>query len=197
MDKVLRPLLRAASTACSIAAPKATASGVGGILGRKSGALLVYGGCCWPRPISASSLVPPGFVPIQDKQYLVSFAQLPDGATLDRTEAVIRQMSDIALKEPGVEGAVAFPGLSINGFINSPSAGIVFVTLKPFDERRSADLSGMAIAQKLQAKFAGINRRLSSPSSRRRRCRAWAPSAASSCRSKTAPIRAMRRSTRR
>ena len=67
--------------------------------------------------------VPPGFVPLQDKQYLVSFAQLPEGATLDRTEKVIREMSDIALKEPGVESAVAFPGLSINGFINSPSAG--------------------------------------------------------------------------
>ena len=74
-------------------------------------------------------------MPTQDKQYLVSFAQLPDGATLDRTESVIREMSDIAMKEPGVDGAVAFPGLSINGFINSPSAGIVFVTLKPFDER--------------------------------------------------------------
>ena len=71
----------------------------------------------------------------QDKQYLVGFAQLPDGATLDRTEDVIRRMSDIALKQPGVESAVAFPGLSINGFTNSSNAGIVFVTLKPFDER--------------------------------------------------------------
>src|SRR5713101_2111738 len=100
--------------------------------------------------------VPPGFVPVQDKQYLVSFAQLPDGATLDRTEKVIREMSDIARQEPGVESAVAFPGLSINGFINSASAGIVFVTLKPFEERSSKDLSGFAISQKLQAKFAGI-----------------------------------------
>ncbi len=100
--------------------------------------------------------VPPGFVPVQDKQYLVSFAQLPDGATLDRTETVIRAMSDIALKEPGVESAVAFPGLSINGFINSASAGIVFVTLKPFDERKTADLSGFAISQKLQRKYAGL-----------------------------------------
>jgi multidrug efflux pump len=95
-------------------------------------------------------------VPAQDKQYLVSFAQLPDGATLDRTDRVIRDMSAIALKEPGVESAVAFPGLSINGFINSPSAGIVFVTLKPFEERRSAELSGFAIAQSLQKKYLGV-----------------------------------------
>src|SRR5262249_56986645 len=98
--------------------------------------------------------VPGGFVPGQDKQYLVGFAQLPDGATLDRTEEVIRQMSDIALKQPGVESAVAFPGLSISGFTNSSSAGIVFVTLKPFDERKSAALSRPAIAQQLNGKFA-------------------------------------------
>ena len=100
--------------------------------------------------------VPGGFVPTQDKQYLVGFAQLPDGATLDRTEDVIRRMSDIALKEPGVESAVAFPGLSINGFTNSANAGIVFVTLKPFEERKSRDMSGIALAGKLNQKFAGI-----------------------------------------
>jgi multidrug efflux pump len=130
--------------------------GVRGILNRKSRAVLVYGVLLVATVIGFRA-VPPGFVPLQDKMYLVSFAQLPQGATLDRTEAVIRKMSDIAAKEPGVDHAVAFPGLSINGFINSPSAGIVFVTLKPFDQRRSADLSGNAIAQRLQAKFAGVN----------------------------------------
>jgi multidrug efflux pump len=105
----------------------------------------------------AFQAVPPGFVPVQDKQYLVSFAQLPDGATLDRTEAVIRTMSDIALKEPGVDSAVAFPGLSINGFINSASAGIVFVTLKPFEERTTPNLSGFAIAHDLQMKYGAVN----------------------------------------
>ncbi|MCR6735010.1 MAG: efflux RND transporter permease subunit [Afipia sp.] len=100
--------------------------------------------------------VPGGFVPGQDKQYLVGFAQLPDGSTLDRTEEVIRRMSDIALKQPGVESSVAFPGLSINGFTNSSNAGIVFVTLKPFDERKDKSLSGGAIAMALNGKFAGI-----------------------------------------
>ena len=129
--------------------------GVGGILARKSRAVFVYA-LLLGLTYVGFQLVPPGFVPTQDKQYLVSFAQLPQGATLDRTEAVIRQMSATALKEPGVESAVAFPGLSINGFINSPSAGIVFVTLKPFSERTSSGLSGMAIAQKLQGKFGAI-----------------------------------------
>ena len=100
--------------------------------------------------------VPGGFVPGQDKQYLVGFAQLPDAATLDRTEDVIRRMSDIALKQPGVESAVAFPGLSINGFTNSSNAGIVFVTLKPFAERTTPDLGGTAIALQLNKKFGAI-----------------------------------------
>jgi multidrug efflux pump len=102
------------------------------------------------------SSVPPGFVPVQDKEYLVGFAQLPEGATLDRTEDVMRQMSDIAMKEPGVEHAIAFPGLSINGFISSSSAGIVFVSLKPFEDRPDANLSAGAIAQSMQMKFMGI-----------------------------------------
>jgi multidrug efflux pump len=129
--------------------------GVGTILTHRFGALLVYGGLL-AATVLLFRVVPPGFVPIQDKQYLVSFAQLPQGATLDRTEKVIRQMSEIALKDPAVDGAVAFPGLSINGFINSPSAGIVFETLKPFDQRGPKD-SGMVVAQRLQARFAGIN----------------------------------------
>ncbi|HVI88616.1 MAG TPA: efflux RND transporter permease subunit [Dongiaceae bacterium] len=102
------------------------------------------------------SRTPTGFVPQQDKQYLVAFAQLPDAATLDRSEAVIRQMSDIALKNPNVESTVAFPGLSINGFTNSPNSGIVFVTLKSFDQRTRADQSAGAVAADLQGKFFGV-----------------------------------------
>ncbi|SIO63861.1 multidrug efflux pump [Bradyrhizobium erythrophlei] len=100
--------------------------------------------------------VPSGFVPGQDKQYLVGFSRLPDGATLDRTEEVIRKMSDVALTQPGVQSSVAFPGLSISGFTNSSNAGIVFSTLKPFDERKDPALSGNAIAADLNKKYAGI-----------------------------------------
>jgi multidrug efflux pump len=100
--------------------------------------------------------VPSGFVPGQDKQYLIGFAQLPDGATLDRTEEVIRRMTDITLKEPGVESAVAFPGLSIAGFSNSSNAGIVFSVLKPFEERTDPSLSAGAIAMSLNKKYAAI-----------------------------------------
>jgi multidrug efflux pump len=100
--------------------------------------------------------VPGGFVPGQDKQYLIGFAQLPDGATLDRTEDVVRRMGEIVLKHPGVEHAVSFPGLSINGFTNSSNSGIVFAALKSFDERKSPQLSGGAIAGQLNQQFGAI-----------------------------------------
>jgi len=95
-------------------------------------------------------------VPSQDKQYLIGFAQLPDAASLDRTEDVIKRMSDIAMQQPGVEHAIAFPGLSINGFTNSSNAGVVFVALSPFEERTTPELSGGAIAMALNQKFGAV-----------------------------------------
>ncbi|WP_454688285.1 efflux RND transporter permease subunit [Achromobacter aloeverae] len=129
--------------------------GVSGVIKRKSAGLLVYA-LLLGATVGISYLVPGGFVPAQDKQYLVGFAQLPNGAALDRTEDVIRRMGDIALKEPGVDHAVAFPGLSINGFTNSSSAGIVFVTLKSFEERNREGLSADKIAASLNQKFGGL-----------------------------------------
>jgi len=99
---------------------------------------------------------PTGYVPGQDKQYLVAFAQLPDAASLERTDAVIKEMSRIALEQPGVANSVAFPGLSINGFTNSPNSGIVFTPLTDFSERSDPSLSASAIAAALNEKFAGI-----------------------------------------
>jgi len=129
--------------------------GVSGVISRKAMVMGVYA-VLLALTVGISTIVPGGFVPAQDKQYLVAFAQLPNGASLDRTEDVIRRMSDIALKQPGVESAIAFPGLSINGFTNSSSAGIVFVSLKDFHERKSKDVSADAIANALNQKFSAI-----------------------------------------
>jgi multidrug efflux pump len=109
-------------------------SAVGKVLNRKALAFVVYLVLIGATYVGFQA-VPAGFVPGQDKQYLVGFAQLPDGASLDRTEQVIRRMSDIAMETPGVKDAVAFPGLSINGFTNAPNAGIVFFTLDEFEKR--------------------------------------------------------------
>ena len=125
------------------------------VLRGSSIAMLIYGGLLVLGYLGFSS-TPTGFVPQQDKQYLVAFAQLPDAATLDRTEAVIKRMSEIAGKHPGVENTVAFPGLSINGFTNSPNSGIVFVALKDFDQRKDESLSAGAIAAELNGQFGEI-----------------------------------------
>ncbi|KFX68899.1 transporter [Pseudomonas taeanensis MS-3] len=118
-------------------------------------ALVVYAGLMGLTYLGFAS-TPTGFVPPQDKQYLVAFAQLPDAASLDRTEEVIKRMSAIAAQHPGVENTVAFPGLSINGFTNSPNSGIVFTPLKPFDQRTDPSLSAGAIAAELNQQFGAI-----------------------------------------
>jgi multidrug efflux pump len=101
-------------------------------------------------------VVPAGFVPLQDKGYLIDIAQLPDASTLDRTDAVMRRMGDIAAKTPGVLAAVQFPGLSVNDFTASPSAGIQFSRLKDFEERETPALSGLGIAGELNKRMGAI-----------------------------------------
>jgi gold/copper resistance efflux pump len=102
------------------------------------------------------SRIPAGFVPPQDKYYLVGIAQLPSGASLDRTESTVREMSRIALEQPGVENVVAFPGLSINGFVRIPNAAVVFAILDPFEARTTPELSANAITMAINQKFARI-----------------------------------------
>ena len=117
--------------------------------------LIVYGGLIGLTWLGFNH-IPNGFVPPQDKYYLVGVVQLPTGASLDRTEAVVKQVSDTALKTPGVESVVAFPGLSVNGGANIPNAALMFVMLDPFDQRKTPDLSANAIAGRLMGQFSQI-----------------------------------------
>ncbi|MCX8997049.1 efflux RND transporter permease subunit [Rhizobiaceae bacterium BDR2-2] len=129
--------------------------GVGRLVSRKSvvmGVYLVLIGATY----AAFNAVPGGFVPAQDKQYLIGFAQLPDGATLDRTEDVIKRMSEITLTQPGVKHALAFPGLNINGFTIGSNAGVIFAVLDDFEDRKTPDLSSGAIAMQLNQRYAEI-----------------------------------------
>jgi multidrug efflux pump len=118
-------------------------------------ALAIYAGLIVLTAFSFR-LVPDGFIPAQDKQYLVAVAQLPPAASLDRTEAVTRRIADIALKQPGVSHAVEFAGMSVNGFTQSSSAALIFFPLDDFPRRSSRALSGPAIAAALNAKMASI-----------------------------------------
>ena len=125
------------------------------VLQRKSITLVVYAALIG-LTVLLFVRTPPGFVPQQDKQYLIGIAQLPDGASLDRTAEVIDRISTIGRAVPGVKDSVAFPGLSINGFANLPNAGIVFFSLTDFDERTTRDLSADAIAATINQKMGGI-----------------------------------------
>ncbi|HEY6132995.1 MAG TPA: multidrug efflux RND transporter permease subunit [Rubrivivax sp.] len=117
---------------------------VTGMVQRKSISLIVYAVLLGATALLFAR-IPGGFVPAPDKQYLIGIAQLPAGASIDRTDAVIRQMSEIALKVPGIIDSVAFPGLSIAGFSASPNEGIVFFGLADFEKRTDPSLSKNAI----------------------------------------------------
>ena len=100
--------------------------------------------------------VPTGFIPPQDKGYLIVNVQLPDGASLERTDAVIQQATELALQAPGVGNAVGFAGFSAATRANSSNAGAIFTTLKPFEERVAHGLTGTRIAQDLRKRLADI-----------------------------------------
>ena len=97
--------------------------------------------------------VPGGFVPAQDKMYLVGIVSLPAGASIDRTEAVVREVSKRALATDGVAHAIAFPGLNGVHFTNTPSSAVVFITLTNSDDRKH---TAAQIAAELNGKFFGI-----------------------------------------
>ncbi|GGC64429.1 efflux RND transporter permease subunit [Undibacterium terreum] len=130
-------------------------NGVKGTLRRKTTSVVVYALLAVCAGLMFK-LVPAGFVPLQDKGYLIDIAQLPDAATLDRTDAILHRMGKIAADTPGVRTAVQFPGLSVNAFTASPSAGIQFSGLDDFDARGSKSLSGMAIAGELNKRMSSI-----------------------------------------
>src|SRR5260370_16403767 len=101
--------------------------------------------------------VPAGFIPNMDQGYLVVFAQLPDGASLQRTNDVQRQIGEIGKKTPGVERTFAIEGLSILDSTTKSNALTAFLILKPFSERIGhPEQSATAIATKLQTAFSSI-----------------------------------------
>jgi multidrug efflux pump len=101
--------------------------------------------------------VPRGFIPTQDKLYLMAGVKLPEGASLDRTDAVLRQVVAISKTVDGIAHVVAMTGLNPLQFTNTPNYGIAFLILKPFDERhRSAKEISEEMNQKISAIKEGI-----------------------------------------
>lgn len=115
--------------------------------------LIVYAGLLG-LTVAGFRVVPTGFIPQQDKGYLVVNAQLPDGASLERTDAVVSRMTGIALADPGVAHTIGLPGYSVLTSNNISNAGGMFVILKPFEERAGKpDLGADAVLARLRKAY--------------------------------------------
>jgi multidrug efflux pump len=121
-------------------------------LGKRGAVFAVYAALLVGTGVMFAA-VPGGFVPTQDKLYLIGGVKLPEGASLARTDAMIRRMSEMALKVDGVQNAVAFPGLNALQFTNTPNTGTVFLTLAPQHQRKR---TAVEITAELNQKFAGM-----------------------------------------
>ena len=118
--------------------------------------LVVYAGLLF-LTYRLNTLVPGGFIPEQDKGYLVVAALLPEGAALERTEEVVRRASDICRATPGVAHVMRIPGYHLLQGVNLTSAGGMFVILEPFEKRRhDPSLHASRIVAGLRGKLAGI-----------------------------------------
>jgi multidrug efflux pump len=127
---------------------------VGGCLRLSAIVLLVYVGLLGLTGYGMAR-IPGGFVPIQDKGYLVGNVQLPDSASLERTVEVTEAVERLALETPGVDHTMAMPGQSFVMNAISSNYGSVFFILKPFHERRGPELTGEAILARLRARLTG------------------------------------------
>ena len=108
--------------------------GVGRLVSRKLVGLALYAGLA-ALTIGVAQRVPQGFIPPLDRGYAIVAIQLPDGASLARTDAVVRRASEIIRQTPGVRDAVAFAGFSGATFTNATNAAVIFAGLQPFEER--------------------------------------------------------------
>jgi multidrug efflux pump len=98
--------------------------------------------------------VPVGFVPPQDKGYLIATVQLQDGASLERTSAVVQELTKIALETDGVDAVNSIPGYSAISAVNLSNSGTMFIVLDPFEVRAGVDrLYDQTLAIELTDKF--------------------------------------------
>ena len=117
--------------------------------------LVIYGGLIGLTYFQFAR-TPSGFIPPLDRAYFITAISLPPGASLERTDQLVRQASDTLLNRPGVDHAVAFAGFDGATFTNAPNAGVIFVTLKPFEERVKAGLSSDSILNDLRAQMQAL-----------------------------------------
>ncbi len=128
---------------------------VSAITRRGAIAMLVYAGFL-ALTYFGFTHVPTGFVPAQDQGYAITAVQLPDGASLNRTEEVVRRAQDIILQTPGVAHVVAFSGWSGATRVNAANAAALFPIFEPFETRDRKGLNGNKILADLRQRLATI-----------------------------------------
>ncbi|HEY7307789.1 MAG TPA: efflux RND transporter permease subunit [Gemmataceae bacterium] len=114
--------------------------------------LAVYGGLV-VLTIMKYRETPKGFIPAQDMGYMLVNVQLPDSASAERTDAVMRQLQHMALNTPGIRHATAIRGQSFVLNAYGSNFGSMFINLKDYEDRRDPSLSSDAIASRLRAEF--------------------------------------------
>jgi HAE1 family hydrophobic/amphiphilic exporter-1 len=100
--------------------------------------------------------VPGGFIPDEDKGYLFVAVQLPEGASLQRTDEILEEVEAIVMATPGVRSAVGVAGFNILSSLNFPNAAMMFVGLEPWEERQSPELHASALAREWTRQFQAI-----------------------------------------
>ena len=103
------------------------------------------------------SKVPTGFIPSQDKGNIFCFLQLPDGASLQRTEAVSQRVMQVLTNTPGIAAVSEFAGLSLVALGNSANASSMFIRLSPFEERAKHGLTADVIMRNVRKRVAEAN----------------------------------------
>ncbi|MFI5011366.1 MAG: efflux RND transporter permease subunit [Hyphomicrobiales bacterium] len=131
-------------------------AGAVGVLARRKGMVLPVYALLIGATVWIAMRVPQGFIPTLDQGYAIVIAQLPDGASLSRTDAVTRRISDIVQKTPGAVNAVAFAGFSAATFTNATNSAAVFVGFRPFDERVKEGRDAASIIKDLTARLQEI-----------------------------------------
>jgi HAE1 family hydrophobic/amphiphilic exporter-1 len=100
--------------------------------------------------------VPGGFIPDEDKGYLFVSVELPEGASLPRTDEILKQVEAIVGNTHGVRSAVGLAGYNVLNSLNFPNSAMMFVGLEPWEERKTAALHSSALVREWNKKFAAI-----------------------------------------
>lgn len=131
-----------------------------GVLIHKSGFAMIALGIIAAFAVFMGSKLPTGFIPTEDQGYMFAALQLPDAASLQRTDAAAQQVSDALLHTPGIGGVIAVNGFNLLTLTQSTNTAFFFVSLKPWDQRKSKEQQLASIQASLQKRLGAVGQGL-------------------------------------